>query len=110
VTIAFVVIVTMALLPQILFSVLYWKWIPNWTKNSYGRLAQLGSWCHILLLTLYLVFTIFGKSFNPIFAGVVLISAFVPLVVFGFLQLILLKMAVDSSKSEESKEEWKNDY
>jgi len=110
VTIAFTVIVALALLPQILFSILYWRWIPNWTKNPYGRLAQLGSWCHILLLSLYLVFVIFGKSLNPTFAGVLLVSAFVPLVVFGFLQLALLKLAVDSSMNEKSKEELKNDY
>jgi hypothetical protein len=100
VTAAFIVVVVLALMPQIAFSVLYWRWIPGWTKNSYGRLAQLGSWCHIILLTLYLVLVLFGKSFNPIVAGVILISAFVPLVLFGVLQLILLKRAVDSAKEK----------
>ena len=101
---AFTIVLIMALLPQVLFSVLYWKWIPDWVKNPYGFLAQLGSWCHIILLTLYLIFTEFGRHFNPTVAGYILISAFVPLVIFGFLQLHLLKMAVDSSKVKHDEE------
>lgn len=97
---AFTIVLIMALVPQILFSALYWKWIPDWVKNPYGRLAQLGSWCHIVLLSLYLVFTEFGRHFNPTVAGYMLILAFVPLVVFGFLQLYLLRMAVESSRVE----------
>ena len=96
-TVAFTVVVILALVPQLLFTSLYWKWIPTWIKNPYGRLAQLGSWCHIILLTLYLCFVLFGKYFNPTVAGVMLVAAFIPLVVFGFLQLLLLRKALDQS-------------
>lgn len=102
---AFTIVVVLALVPQVLFSMLYWKWIPLWTKNPYGRLAQLGSWCHIILLSLYLCLVLFGKHLNHIVSGVILVSAFVPLVIFGFLQLILLKRAVDSSKTKRMEEE-----
>lgn len=97
-TTAFIIVVVLALVPQILFSMLYWKWIPVWIRNPYGRLAQLGSWCHIVLLSLYLGLVLFGKHFNPHVAGVVLILAFVPLVVFGVLQLVLLKKAVEAAR------------
>lgn len=101
---AFTIVLILALVPQVFFSVLYWRWIPDWVKNPYGRLAQLGSWCHIILLSLYLVFTEFGRHFNPTVAEYLLILAFVPLVIFGLLQLHLLKMAVDSSQVEHDKE------
>lgn len=97
---AFITVVVLALVPQVLFSFFYWKWIPQWTKNPYGRLAQLGSWCHIILLSLYLIFVLFGRHFNPTFAEVLLISAFIPLDIFGYLQLSLLKKAVDSAREE----------
>lgn len=96
-TTAFIVVVALALVPQIIFSMLYWKWIPAWIRNPYGRLAQLGSWCHIILLTLYLALAVFGQYFNQTMAGVILILAFVPLVVYGLLQLILLRKAVESA-------------
>jgi hypothetical protein len=67
----------------------------------------------------------FGKYFNVFVAEVMLISAFLPLVFFGLLQLVLLKEAVYSSrannpeevaidlaekeKARESKEAMKND-
>lgn|SRR5689334_2392874 len=102
---AFVVVLIVALVLQLAFTMLYWKWIPGWVKNSYGRLAQLGSWVHIILLSVYLCFTLFGRHFNVHVAELLLISAFLPLVFFGFLQLALLKRAVDSSKAEQNKEE-----
>lgn len=100
----FVIVLAIALLLQILFSMLYWKWIPGWVKNPYGRLAQLGSWVHIILLSLYLCFTFFGKFFNRYVAEVMLISAFLPLVFFGILQLLLLKQAVDLSRFDHPEE------
>lgn len=121
----FSLVLIVALVLQILFTMLYWKWIPSWVKNSYGRLAQLGSWVHIVLLSIYLCFLWFGKYFNVFVAEVMLISAFLPLVFFGLLQLVLLKEAVYSSrannpeevaidlaekeKARESKEAMKND-
>lgn len=104
-TVAFTIVVIVALVPQLLFSALYWKWIPLWTRNPYGRLAQFGSWCHIILLTLYLVLTLFGKHFNQFITGIVLVSAFVPLDIYGFLQLILLKKAVESARMREKNKE-----
>ena len=102
---AFIVVISLALMPQILFSALYWKWIPLWIRNPYGRLAQLGSWCHIVLLSLYLVFLLFGHLFDRYVASIMLIAAFVPLVLFGFLQLFLLKKAVDSAAAKETEKE-----
>lgn len=98
---ALTIVVAMALVPQVLFSVLYWRWIPQWVKNPYGRLSQLGSWCHINLLILYLLFLLVGRSMNRWMAGSMLILAFSQLVVFGFLQLALLKRAVVASKKED---------
>lgn len=107
-SVAFTVVVIMALVPQVLFTISYQRWIPSWVKNPYGRMAQLGSWCHIILLSLYLVLVLFGKHFNHVVSGVVLVAAFVPLVVYGFLQLILLKKAVESAKAlKEHKERLK---
>jgi len=100
----FSLVLIVALALQILFTILYWKWIPSWVKNSYGRLAQLGSWVHIVLLSIYLCFLWFGKYFNRFLAEVMLISAFLPLVFFGILQLLLLKQAVDSSRVEHPEE------
>lgn len=96
----FSIVLVAALLLQVAFTMLYWKWIPGWVKNRYGRLAQLGSWVHIILLSVYLCFTWFGKLLNVLFAEVMLISAFLPLVFFGVLQLVLLKAAVNDSKAE----------
>jgi uncharacterized PurR-regulated membrane protein YhhQ (DUF165 family) len=105
VAVALIVVIALALAPQLLFTVLYWKWIPTWIKNPYGRLAQLGSWCHIILLSLYLCFITFGRHFGRTIAEAMLVSAFVPLVIFGFLQLLLLKKAFDSSSIEHQREE-----
>jgi hypothetical protein len=99
VTAAFVTVVSLALLPQLLFFVLYWKWIPSWIHNKYGRLAQAGAMCHIILLSLYLFLVAFGKHFNPRLEGIVLVLAFVPLIFFGLFQLSLLKLAVDSANA-----------
>ena len=96
---AFTIVVTLALLPQIAFFVLYWLWIPSWIYNKYGRLAQAGAMCHIILLSLYLILVIFGKHLNQTFAGLMLVSAFIPLILFGIFQLSLLKLAVDSAKA-----------
>lgn len=98
-TAAFVTVVSLALLPQLLFFFLYWRWIPSWIHNKYGRLAQAGAMCHIILLSLYIVIVVFGKHFNKDFEGIVLILAFVPLILFGLFQLSLLKLAVDSAKA-----------
>lgn len=98
---AVTLVVALALVPQVLFSVLYWRWIPQWVKNPYGRLSQLGSWCHIVLLILYLLFLLFGRSFDKWVSGVLLILAFSQLVIFGILQLLLLRKAVSDSEKED---------
>lgn len=94
---SFVTIMILALAPQVFFTIFYWSLIPTWVGNSYGRLAQLGAWCHIILLSLYLSLILFGTSFNPYVAQIMLLIAFLPLVFFGFFQLVLLKRAVNSS-------------
>lgn len=98
--VAYIVVVSLALLPQIVFSALYWRWIPSWTKNPYGRLAQLGAWCHIIFLTVFESFLIFGRHLNQTLASYVFIASFLPLIFFGILQLSLLKEAVDSAKEK----------
>lgn len=100
---ALTVVMTLALVPQIIFTIRYWKKSPQWTKNLWGRLAQLGCWCHILLLTIYLVFTWFGRYFNVLFAEILLVSAFVPLIFYGVFQLMLLEKALELA--EAAKEE-----
>ena len=97
-TTAFTTVVILALLPQIAFFVLYWRWIPAWRFNKYGRLAQAGAMCHIILLTLYLCLVWWGKYWNHTVTEVVLVAAFVPLIFFGIFQLSLLRLAVDSSR------------
>lgn len=96
-TAVFIVVVATALILQLLFSIFYWVWSPGWVKNPYGRLAQLGSFAHIILLSLYIFFVLFGKHVPKNITAVVLISGFFPLVFFGVLQLILLRRAVNSS-------------
>lgn len=108
-TAAFIVVVALALVPQIAFSFLYWRWIPSWVKNAYGRLAQLGAWCHIIFLSVFESFLIFGKYINPLFGQYVLIFSFFPLIAFGILQLDLLKKAAGSAKTEEEIGEEKQD-
>jgi len=102
---AFLIVVILALLPQIAFSICYWRMIPSWVNNPYGRLAQLGAWCHITFLTFYLVVQLFHKYFNVIWVDVIFISAFVPLILFGCFQLYLLKVAVRSAAEEKQKVE-----
>lgn len=100
---AYVAVVIMALLPQVLFSILYWTWIPTWIKNPYGRLAQLDAWCRIILLSVFLFINFFGKGLDPNVVTFIFILAFLPLVYFGGLQLILLRRAAKSApvKTEE---------
>jgi hypothetical protein len=105
VTAAYIVVVALALLPQILFSVLYWKWIPTWTKNPYGRLAQLGAWCHIIFLSVLEVFLVFGRHMNPNIAKYIFLASFSPLIFYGIFQLSLLKRAVDSVEKDSSQGE-----
>ena len=95
---AYVVVIALVIAPQLLFSVLYWKWIPAWTKNSYGRLAQFDSWAQVLLLVNLLLFST-GWSDLPLGDKRVILSiCLVPSVFIGILKLILLKRAVDSSR------------
>ena len=98
--VAYIVVVALALLPQVSFSFLYWRWIPSWIKNPYGRLAQLGAWCHIIFLSVFETFLIFGRHLNPTFASYVFIFSFLPLIFFGVLQLDLLRKAVNSAREE----------
>ncbi|HEY6019319.1 MAG TPA: hypothetical protein VIY48_05270 [Candidatus Paceibacterota bacterium] len=99
-TAVFIVVVASALILQLLFSILYWVWSPGWIRHPYGRLAQLGSFAHIILLSLYIFFVLFGKYIQKDIAAAVLISGFFPLIFFGILQLVLLKRAVNSSMDE----------
>jgi hypothetical protein len=108
VIVAYIVVVALALLPQITFSFLYWRWIPSWIRNPYGRLAQFGAWCHIVFLSIFEFFLVFGRHINPKFASYVFILSFLPLIFFGILQLDLLKKAVNSAR-EEQKERNNND-
>jgi hypothetical protein len=108
VLVAYIVVVALALLPQIAFSFLYWRWIPSWIRNPYGRLAQLGAWCHIVFLSIFECFLIFGKYINRDFASYLLVTSFFPLIFFGILQLDLLKKAVNSAR-EKQKERDNND-
>lgn len=102
---ALTVVMVLALVPQVVFTIRYWKKLPAWIRHPYGRLAQLGCWCHILLLTLYLAFIWLGMYFNPLVAKILLVSAFVPLIFYGLLQLNLLERAVKSAMAEQQKEE-----
>lgn len=99
-TVAFIVVVILALVPQLLFTVLYWKWIPTWTKNPYGRLAQFGSWSISLTLILCLILATIGKRLSQQFLGEIFVIGFLPLLTFGYMQLYLLKKAVESASKE----------
>lgn len=101
-TTAYVVtgVVLLALLLQLVFSVAYWVWIPAWVKDSYGRMAQLGAWCHIIFLSVFESFIFFGRHMNVTVAGFLLVASFVPLIVYGFLQIVLLRRAVLSARME----------
>lgn len=97
-TTAYVVVVALALLPQMIFSFLYWRWIPYWVNNPYGRLSQLGAWCHIIFLFMLLSFLVFGEYFNRLVSEYIFLASFFPLIFYGILQLILLRRAVNESK------------
>lgn len=99
-TVAFLVVVILALVPQLLFSMLYWKWIPHWTKNPYGRLAQFGSWSISFTLILCLILATIGKGLSRDSLRDIFVFGFIPLLAFGYLQLYLLKKAVDSASKE----------
>ena len=97
----YIVVIALALAPQILFTVLYWKWIPSWVKNPYGRLAQLDCWSQIALLSLLLVFLIVGQGMSIEAKRGFMALCLIPFIVLGVFRLILLKRAVDSSREEE---------
>lgn len=101
--VAYIVVILLALLPQLLFSVLYWKWIPSWTKNPYGRLAQLDSVALILLLLFFLFVVILGDSMSQGEKRAIAVVLMFPFIVGGFFKLTLLKRAVDSSKEGETR-------
>lgn len=103
-TVAYIVIVILALLPQLAFTVLYWKWIPSWVKNPYGRLAQLDSWSQIVLLVLFMVILISGSYFSPGEKRFIATFSITPWIFLGLLRLTLLKRAVDSASKTEDKE------
>lgn len=103
-TLAYIVIVTLALLPQVAFSFLYWKWVPSWIRNPYGRLAQLDSFSQILVLFIFLIFLFVGTLIGHETKRFVMAVLLVPFIFLGWLRLVLLKRAVDSSKDEEDKE------
>lgn len=97
----YVTVVALALAQQVTFSFLYWRWIPQWTKNPYGRMAQLGCWALIVPLLLSLInFAISGGGSGSNTIRLVFIIGFLPLLAFGFLQLDLLKKAVESGEAE----------
>jgi hypothetical protein len=108
VIVAYIVIVSLALLPLVAFSVLYWKWVPSWVRNPYGRLTQLDSWSQIIVLFLSLVFLLSGTHVDVNVKRVVLTVCLIPFIFIGILRLSLLKKAVDSSK-EEDKDKDKNE-
>ena len=97
VTTAYLIVVTLAWLPQVLFTVLYWVWVPQWTRNPYGRLAMLQAWYLVTILSIIMYISAFGLD-RDIARGIFTFS-FLPLAFLGFLQLFLLKKAVDSSKA-----------
>lgn len=100
-TVAYIVIVLLALLPQAAFTVLYWKWIPSWVRNPYGRLSQLDSWSQIIILFVFLVFLVSGDSVDRDTKRVVMAFCLTPFIFLGVFRLSLLKKAVDSSKIED---------
>lgn len=98
-TTAYLIVVALAWLPQVLFTVFYWVWVPSWTKNSYGRLAMLQAWYLVVILSLVLCTVMFKLDRNV--ARMIFTFSFLPLSFLGFLQLFLLKKAVDSSKAKQ---------
>lgn len=98
-TTAYIFVVTLAWLPQVLFTVLYWVWVPAWTKNPYGRLAMLQAWYLVTILSTVLYISAFGL--DRIIARAIFTFSFLPLAFLGFLQLFLLRKAVNSSKARD---------
>lgn len=103
---AYIVVVALALLPQVVFSVVYWWKIPSWIKNPYGRLAQFGAWCHIIFLGVVLVFLTVGRQTDPHLANFIFLFSFFPLIAYGVFQLFLLKKAIEESRKEEREREY----
>ena len=97
--VVYIVVILLALVPQIVFTFLYWRWIPAWTKNSYGRLAQLDSWSQILFLSAILSFITIGTDWGVEARRTTLAICLIPFAILGVFRLILLKRAVDSAKS-----------
>jgi low temperature requirement protein LtrA len=102
---AYIIAVTLAWLPQVLFTILYWVWIPSWTSNPYGRLSMLRAWYLMAILSLILYIAVFGLDRD--IARAIFTFSFLPLAFLGFLQLYLLKKAVNSSRvrNEETKDD-----
>lgn len=96
----YVVVIALAMAPQLLFTVLYWKWIPSWTKNSYGRLAQFDSWAQLALLAVLMFFVTNGDRIPLTDKRAILAVCLTPSVFLGILRLVLLKRAVDSSRAD----------
>lgn len=99
-TVFYIVVLVMALLPQIAFSALYWRWIPAWTKNAYGRLAQLESWSQTYLLLVLLFNLSFSSYLSLDTKRAILATSIVPFIILSGLRIYLLKRAFDSSKEE----------
>ena len=106
---AYIVIITLALVCQLAFTFLYWKWIPSWVRNPYGRLAQLDSWSQILLFSFFLILLTVGPEISTNSKRAIAAICLMPFIFVGFFKLILLKKAVDSAKQEDNEEEGKND-
>lgn len=98
---AYIVVIVLALLLQLLFTALYWKWIPSWIKNPFGRLAQSDSWSQILILSTLAVFFFVGDGMSVDHKRTILAIFLLPLVVSSAFRLLLLKKAVDSARADE---------
>lgn len=98
---AFIIVMFLALVPQVTFFVLYWRWFPRWKYNSYGQLTMLGSAFHIVVLSLYLWLSLFGDYTNRYVASGIFFFAFGLLILFGVFQLVLLRRAVKAAVAEE---------
>ncbi len=103
VTMIYVIILVLGLGQQLAFSILYWRWIPEWRKNAYGRLAQFESWSSVALLSALLFILLFGTSLNfqTEDKREILAVVLIPFVFLGALKLSLLKRAVDSAKAKQ---------
>ena len=102
---AYIVIISLALVCQLAFTFLYWKWIPSWVKNPYGRLAQLDSWSQIVLFSFFLTLLTIGTGLSVDSKRTIAAICLMPFIFVGFFKLRLLKKAVDSAKQENNEEE-----